>query len=94
MAFQQEQFQQALLNQRLNTSEMFARNKHGDQVVAADQAEPGHERAGAWRDETANHNEQDQVTSTGEVGSGADQSADQEKGDEHFDDIAGGEVHG
>lgn len=35
MAFQQEQFQQALLNQRLNTSEMFARNKHGDQIVDA-----------------------------------------------------------
>lgn len=35
LAFQQEQFQHALLNQRLNTSEMFARNKHGDQVVDA-----------------------------------------------------------
>ncbi len=35
MAFQQEQFQQALLNQRLNTSEMLTRNKHGDQIVDA-----------------------------------------------------------
>lgn len=35
LAFQQEQFQQALLNQRLNTSEMFARTKHGDQIVDA-----------------------------------------------------------
>ncbi len=35
LAFQRDQFQQEILNQRLNTSEMFARNKHGDQIVDA-----------------------------------------------------------
>ena len=35
LAYQQNEFQQALLNQRLNTSEMLARNKHGDQIVDA-----------------------------------------------------------
>lgn len=35
LAYEREQFQQALLNQRLNTSEMLTRNKHGDQLVDA-----------------------------------------------------------
>lgn len=35
LAYQQDVFQQRLLNERLNTSEMFARNKHGDQIVDA-----------------------------------------------------------
>lgn len=45
LAYQQNEFQQALLNQRLNTSEMFARNKHGDQIV--DAAFQAANRAGA-----------------------------------------------
>jgi len=35
LAYDRQQFAQAMLNQRLNFSEMMARNKHGDQAVDA-----------------------------------------------------------
>ncbi|CCB64469.1 hypothetical protein [Hyphomicrobium sp. MC1] len=44
LAFERQNFQQALLNQRLNFSEMMARNKFGDQAV--DQALQAAQQAG------------------------------------------------